>query len=65
LGTDTGSGFINEHLFVWSQDHHISFSRTRPCRKNDNCYVEEKNNSLVRHTVGCLRHDGPEEREIL
>lgn len=65
LGTDTGSEFINEHLFVWSEEHHISFSRARPYRKNDNCYVEEKNNSLVRRTVGYLRYDTPEEREIL
>ena len=31
---------------------HITFTRTRPYRKNDNCYVEQKNYSVVRQTVG-------------
>jgi hypothetical protein len=65
LCTDTGSEFINHHLFAWSHSCHISFSRTRPYRKNDNCFVEEKNNSLVRRTVGYLRYDTPEELELL
>jgi hypothetical protein len=65
LGTDTGSEFINEHLYAWSTQHQIAFSRARPYRKNDNCYVEEKNNSLVRRTVGYLRYDTPEELLLL
>jgi hypothetical protein len=65
LGTDTGSEFINNHLFAWCKSCHISFSRTRPYRKNDNCFVEEKNNSLVRRTVGYLRYDTPEELALL
>lgn len=65
LGTDTGSEFINEHLFAWCQLHAIQFSRARPYRKNDNCFVEEKNNSLVRHTVGYLRYDTPEQLALL
>jgi hypothetical protein len=65
LGTDTGSEFINHHLFAWCQSCHINFSRTRPYRKNDNCFVEEKNNSLVRRTVGYLRYDTPEELALL
>ena len=65
LGTDTGSEFINNHLFAWCQSCHINFSRTRPYRKNDNCFVEEKNNSLVRRTVGYLRYDTPEELALL
>jgi hypothetical protein len=65
LGTDTGSEFINGHLYAWCQVQHINFSRTRPYRKNDNCFVEEKNNSLVRHTVGYLRYDTAEELRLL
>jgi hypothetical protein len=65
LGTDTGSEFINGHLYAWCQEQHIAFSRTRPYRKNDNCFVEEKNNSLVRHTVGYLRYNTPEELCLL
>jgi hypothetical protein len=65
LGTDTGSEFINNHLYAWCQAHHIAFSRTRPYRKNDNCFVEERNNSLVRRTVGYLRYDRLEELHLL
>lgn len=65
LGTDTGSEFINDHLFNWCQSNHIRFTRCRPYRKNDNCFVEEKNNSLVRRTVGYLRYDTPEELALL
>ena len=65
LGTDTGSEFVNDHLYAWCQQHRIRFSRGRPYRKNDNCFVEEKNNSLVRHSVGYLRYDTPEELQLL
>jgi hypothetical protein len=65
LGTDTGSEFVNNHFFSYCQSHHIQFTRARPYRKNDNCFVEEKNNSLVRHTVGYLRYDTPEELALL
>lgn len=46
-------------------DCHLSFSRARPYRSNDNCFVEEKNNSLVRRTVGYLRYDTSEELALL
>jgi hypothetical protein len=65
LGTDTGTEFINSHLYTWCQEQHIEFSRSRPYRKNDNCFVEEKNNSLVRHTVGYLRYDTVQEIALL
>ena len=37
----------------------------RPYRKNDNCFVEQKSNSLVRHTVGYLRYDTPQKLSLL
>jgi hypothetical protein len=65
LGTDTGSEFVNKHLFDWCRANAVAFSRARPYRKNDNCYVEEKNNSLVRRSVGYLRYDTPRELALL
>jgi hypothetical protein len=65
LGTDTGSEFVNNHLYAWCLQAGIRFTRGRPYRKNDNCFVEEKNNSLVRRTVGYLRYDTPQELELL
>ena len=40
-------------------------SRSRPNRKNDNAYVEERNGHVVRKYVGYLRLDCPEAVEAL
>lgn len=60
LDSDNGSEFINGQLLRYCQQQRISFTRARPYRKNDNCYVEQKNYSVVRQTVGYqrFRHDG-------
>lgn len=52
LDTDNGSEFINEELFAYCEQEHLTFTRGRPEQKNDQCFVEEKNRSLVRHMVG-------------
>jgi len=52
LDTDNGSEFINEELFAYCEREHLTFTRGRPEQKNDQCYVEEKNRSVVRHMVG-------------
>lgn len=61
LGIDSynDSEFINAHLQHYCQDEHITFTRSRPYRRNDNCYVEQKNYSVVRKTVGYYRYDTP------
>jgi hypothetical protein len=43
----------------------ITFTRSRPHMKNDSCYVEQKNYSVVRRTVGYQRYDSDEELETL
>ena len=57
LDTDNGSEFINAHLLGWCTREHITFTRSRPWRKNDGCFVEQKNNSVVRRSVGYSRFD--------
>ena len=52
-------------MYNWWQSRQIQFTRARPYRKNDNRFVEEKNNSAVRRTVGYLRYDTPEELCLL
>ena len=52
LDSDNGEEFINHALLDWCYKEHIQFTRSRPNRKNDNCYVEQKNNSCVRSFVG-------------
>lgn len=39
----------------------ITFTRSRPYQKNDQAHVEQKNWSVVRHTVGYDRLETPEE----
>jgi len=43
----------------------ITQKRARPYRKNDNCFVEQKNYSVVRRAVGYLRYDTEEEMRIM
>lgn len=65
IDSDNGSEFINAHLLNYCREQEIVFTRSRPYRKNDNCFVEEKNYTLVRRAVGYLRYDTAEEVEIL
>lgn len=51
---DTGSEFINHFVVNWCKDEKIDFSRSRPNRKNDNMYVEERNGHVIRKTVGYI-----------
>jgi transposase InsO family protein len=48
IDTDNGSEFINELLMTFCSDHGIEFTRSRPYRKNDQAWVEQKNGSVVR-----------------
>ena len=65
IDSDNGSEFINAHLVTYCMKEDITFTRSRPYRKNDNCFVEEKNYTLVRRAAGYLRYDTPRELEIL
>jgi hypothetical protein len=65
IDSDNGSEFINAHLVNYCREQQIIFTRSRPYRKNDNCFVEEKNYTLVRRAVGYLRYDTAEEVEVL
>jgi hypothetical protein len=59
LGThpDTGSEFLNRFVIGWCQEEGIDLSRSRPGKKNDNMYIEERNGHVIRKTVGYLRLD--------
>ena len=65
LDSDNGSEFINDQLFRWCAQEQITFTRSRPYRKNDNCFVEQKNWPVVRQQVGYARYDDAEELEVL
>jgi len=65
LDSDNGSEFINEVLYKYCRREGIEFTRSRPGRKNDNAYIEEKNWTHVRKVVGYLRYDTPSEQMII
>lgn len=65
IDSDNGSEFINNHLVRFCSQRHLTFTRSRPYRKNDNCYVEQKNWSVVRRATGYYRYDTPEELDLL
>lgn len=65
IDSDNGSEFINETFFRYCQDEQITFTRSRPYRKNDSCFVEQKNYSVVRRAVGYQRCEGDEQVRLL
>ena len=52
IDSDNGSEFINAHLLRYCQDEQLTFTRSRPYKKNDQAYVEQKNWTIVRQLVG-------------
>ncbi len=65
IDSDNGSEFINDQLFRYCNENEITFTRTRPYRKNDNCFVEQKNWTVVRQSVGYGRFEGEEAVAVL
>lgn len=65
IDSDNGAEFINKELMRYCEAERITFTRARPYRKNDGCFVEQKNWSVVRRNVGYARFDTAEELETL
>lgn len=67
LHPDNGSEFFNDHLvrFFGTEVTGLTLSRSRPYQKNDNRFVEQKNDSLVRAYLGNLRLDTPAQCDAL
>lgn len=59
---DNGSEFLNYHLLRYFQDRPqpVSFTRSRPYRKNDNAHVEQKQWTHVRQLFGYQRFEQPQ-----
>lgn len=65
IDSDNGSEFINDLLYRYCLDEQITFTRSRPYQKNDQAHVEQKNWSVVRHTVGYDRWETEQECLLL
>ena len=65
IDSDNGSEFINDLLYRYCLDEKVTFTRSRPYQKNDQAHVEQKNWSVVRHTVGYDRWETEQELALL
>ena len=59
LHPDNGPEFLNHHLVrIWGEEIiGLTLTRSRPYQKNDNRFVEQKNDTLVRAYLGQARLD--------
>jgi hypothetical protein len=65
LDSDNGSEFINDLLYHYCLSEKITFTRSRPYRKNDQAHVEQKNWSVVRRLIGYDRFESEAEYLLL
>ncbi len=56
LDSDNGTEFINHGLYRYCEEHGITFTRSRPYRKNDSAHVEQKNGAVVRRLTSHARY---------
>jgi hypothetical protein len=65
IHSDNDNAFINSQLYGYTEERQIGFTRSRPYRKNDNPFIEQKNFTHVRKPLGYLRYDTPEELALI
>ena len=52
-------------MICFCKEHGIEFTRSRPFRKNDQAWIEQKNGAVVRRLVGYGRLEGVPGAEAL
>lgn len=65
INTDSGSEFLNTPVFNQFKENKVIFTRSRPYKKNDNCYVEQKNYTHVRELFHYYRIEHKELQPIM
>jgi len=65
VDTDNGKEFLNYTLLDYCLGKEITFTRSRPYKTNDQCYIEQKNGSVVRKFIGYDRFEGLDPCRIL
>jgi transposase InsO family protein len=58
VDVDNGSEFVNNNLIEYCLGRGIELSRSRPYRKNDQAWIEQKNGAVVRKLLGYRRFEG-------
>ena len=59
IDSDNDSVFINATLTQYCAERGIEFTRSRPYRKNDQAWIEQKNGAVIRRFIGHDRYSGP------
>jgi hypothetical protein len=65
LDCDNDGFFINGTLNRYCEQYQITFTRSRPYKKNDQAFVEQKNGAVVRRHVGYRRYTSSEAADVL
>jgi hypothetical protein len=65
IDSDNDSEFINQCLLEYCSENKITFTRSRPVKKNDSCHVEQKNGNIVRRLIGYDRYNSKSAYECL
>lgn len=65
IDCDNDAVFINGTLKRYCEENQITFTRSRPWKKNDQAWVEQKNGAVVRGTVGYRRYLSSEAAQLL
>lgn len=65
LDSDNGSEFINQTVNSFCESRRLTFTRGRRCKKNDQCYVEQKNGDRVRPFMGHERYENSRALKIM
>jgi hypothetical protein len=62
---DNDRAFLNEVVLQFCRRRKIALSRSRPFKKNDNAWVEQRNWTHVRKVVGYRRYETEAERDLM
>ena len=65
IDSDNDSLFINGTLKRYCEGNQVTFTRSRPWKKNDQAWVEQKNGAVVRGTIGYRRYVSSEAAQLL
>lgn len=58
IDSDNDSAFINDTVINYCSANGVEFTRSRPYRKNDQAWIEQKNGAVIRRFVGYDRYTG-------
>lgn len=58
IDTDNDAAFLNDTVLQYCRNNGIDQTRSRPYRKNDQAWIEQKNGAIVRRFMGYERFSG-------